>query len=335
MSHLARAALLIILATTSLTLKAFEIKPIEFNGGGNGSAVNSPSLNYRHDDKASTCRPKSYSLNGSQPVHEIITRNAYQQIYGLVLREKTWRSPLLAGVEWNDDPEELIRKAWHYNGMGGIKKFISRVTNSKKETALTRRSHFGDLQFLHAMRPLGSDDASTHDEIMAWIKETYAVAIGEVKASELRKNSFYHKYFAKIGCGNTAAESKVKDCSVLDVFDMKTQFRTHGELDENLRWLATGSIAHIIQDSFSASHTVRNSKTFELISFKTYDTENQVNHCESDGAVYKNMANIERATKETAELLYLIRKKAAWSEAEVFFKKLFDLHPPNKKNRFF
>ncbi|NWE77739.1 hypothetical protein [Pseudomonas yamanorum] len=318
--RLISAVFMLLVAHTAL---AFEIRPLGPYRGGNDPASSWPVLYYRADNVANQCKPKSYVVRGQmQGVHEYITRNAYQIAYGKVLRGVTWQIPLLGGVEWNDDPEELARKAWHYGGVKMLLAYGKRIDNPSLEDKITRRSHFGDMQFLHAMLPLGmeNDQDAAKAKIMDWIKATYEVAIGNVEANSLRKESFYHTYFGKIGCGRTAAESRTKDCSVMDVFDMKLMYRVNGDLNLSLQWLATGSIAHIIQDSFSASHADRSNGRFIM---KTYDATNQLDHCESDGAVARNKPNIERAISATSGFFVLVRDKAPWSRAEPYFKALF------------
>lgn len=298
---------------------AFEIHPVSWKGGANDDGASAVLLDYGADTSATRCHGRAYILAGrNQAIHEVITRMAYQPAYAKVLRGKTWLLPLLGGVEWNDDPEELTRKAWHYNGAAHIWLFKVHEEDASRPTTLTRRVHHGDLQFLHAMREAGESDAEARAKMYQWLEYTYRVAIGEVPANTIRKTTPYHAFFGKVGCSRNPQLADPSDCTVIDVFDMKHMYR-QGDQDENLRWLASGAIAHLIQDSYSTSHTLRENGTGRLLKLYTYDAANQQTHCERDGAYESTKASIEAARRATADFLGYVHAGVKWEQAEGFF----------------
>lgn len=315
--------LCVLLATNAL---AFEIHPIGVRGGANEYYVSAVAIDYRPDWKAAQCSNYWYIHGGNtQGIHEIITREAYQAAYKKVLRGKTWLTPLLAGTEWNDDPEELLRKAYHYGGRNAVLKFAHDEADARHPDTLTRRTHHGDLQFLHAMHAENEDETTTKERMSRWIEYTYSVAIGQVDPNTLRKKSPYHEFYEKVGCSKNPQLANPNDCTVMDVFDIHRMYR-YGDQKVVLADLATGSLAHLIQDSFSASHTLRENGTGKLQKMYTYDTMNQLHHCESDGAYNKNKGNFNAARDRTIDLLVLVRHKTPWQQAKLFFNDVLALN---------
>jgi hypothetical protein len=305
---------------------AFEIRPIGVDGGANDDRANGEIIEYLSNSDAHRCSNLWFfpSLN-TVPVHEIIVRKAYQFAYGTKLRSPTWKTPLLAGVEWNDDPEELLRRAHYFNGQDNVWKFRRDEANASRPETLTRRTHHGDLQFLHSMRKEDEDDATAKKRMFSWLEYTYTIAIGNVDPDTVRKTSPYHEFFGKVGCMKNTQLPNSNDCTVMDVLDIHRLHRD-GDNRKALADLATGAIAHMVQDSYSASHTQRENGTGKLLQMYSYDDANRLHHCESDGLYEKNKPNIEAAIRRTADLLWLVRTKTPWSKAEPFFNDIFAFH---------
>lgn len=313
--------------------KAFEIKPIGPNGGAYDKSTNVIEIKYLTDSNNTNCENvSSYLAKGeNQPIHEAITRQAYLRVYGVTLPDG-WRSPLIGGVVWNDDPEQLIRRAWYYDGLKSINTFSQRIKSRKPENKLTIRTHYGDLQFLHFMRPKingkSLNDQDTLIQVWDWIENTYPVASGNVAANTLRAKTYYNNYFSKIGCGKSSLESQTKPCIVLDVFDINSYFRKSGDIDESVKWLASGTILHIIQDSYSASHTHRNESTGAIESLYTYNGEKD--HCLSDIGAESNRRSIEQAIVASTDFLQLLKDRAEWSEVQTHLEKYLGIRQKRK-----
>lgn len=318
---------------------SFEIRPIGVKDGANNDKASSEILRYQPDSVAHQCSNLWYlHPANTDPVHELITRIAYPFIYGVKLRAKTgkkptmvvdtrtWKIPLLAGVEWNDDPEELIRRAYYYNARRNIWKFAYDEANAAAPNTLTRRTHHGDLSFLHSMRGENEDEATTKQRMHKWLEYTYTIAIGDVDPNTVRKTSPYNTLFGRVGCMKNYQLRNPDDCTVMDVLDIHRLYRD-GDWQQNIEELATGAIAHMIQDSYSTSHTRRLNGTGKLLEMYTYDAANELHHCESDGLYEKNKPAVEAAIRRTKDLLWLVRNKTPWPKAEPFFNEVFAFQP--------
>jgi hypothetical protein len=110
--------------------------------------------------------------------------------------------------------------------------------------SLLYRSHFGDLQFLHAMASWdGETMSATKAKIMMWAEFTYRVSVGEIAPattmSEIRIPGFRNvlgQYWS--------------DVTQLFAFGVPRYQAGIGEV-------ALGSLLHMVQDSFSKSHVSR------------------------------------------------------------------------------
>src|SRR5262249_52403304 len=97
----------------------------------------------------------------------------------------------LRGVLWNDDPAILLfhedeNNDWNYTyGVAWYARFTVAEHSSEVDYAnLTGRSHFFDLQFLHAMASVsGEAPQDTLAKIMLWAEVMYKVAIGVILLS--------------------------------------------------------------------------------------------------------------------------------------------------------
>lgn len=313
---------IIALSAIATGANSFEIKPLDIPINQEFKNANIWYLDYDSTAKESCKEYFNYYRKGhNQPVHEVITRDAFQ-IDGTVLRGKSEKYPLLLGVQWNDDPENLLR-----GNYADITRFVSRLKGMGSKSSLTHRSHYGDLSFLHAMRPVSngkvSSDEETHNQLMLWIENSYKVAIGEIPINTTRKETFFDTHFGNIGCGANNKESKIKDCKVVDVFDLKRRYRSLPDGEKAIQYIAAGSIAHIIQDSYSASHVKRVNGDGNIVKFYQYLGENE--HCQSDAAISNNKMAIAAATKATAKFLSLIKHKKEWARAKPEIESIFKM----------
>ncbi|MBF6033499.1 hypothetical protein H8F23_09580 [Pseudomonas sp. P155] len=310
-------------------LGAFEIRPESLDGGAYDPLSSVSNIYFYSNNLANRClKDKNYVRDGKgQPIHEAIIRIAYLKAYGSTIKEQTWLSPLLGGVEWNDDPEELLRKAFYYGGWRNALEFRRKIALEEKGTTIMNRSHYGDLQFLHAMLPSDADQTIALQRLRRWLEYSYRVAIGEVPYNTLRRSTPYNEFFAKVGCPSPGGR-----CTVLDLYDMKLHFRVkNGKpaspamLQLTLQELATGAIAHVIQDSYSAGHTRRVGGTGKLMEMYRYDDKNRAQHCMFDGGYEMNKANIEKAIQETSNFMNMIKSGRKWEQAEPFFEDILSI----------
>jgi len=110
---------------------------------------------------------------------------------------------------------------------------------------LLARSHYGDLQFLHAMAPEDNlDPALTQSNILGWLEFAWKVATQEIPRDTLLRNM-------------TIPVMKDRfHCSGWSVADLYVQ----GRQDTMLRFIhdiAFGSVLHTVQDSSAEAHAER------------------------------------------------------------------------------
>lgn len=209
---------------------AFEVMPISPYGGAYDYRTNLRLSDFKflEDNEACKCFNKGRQIisKDNYPVHEAITRTAFEKAYNTKKKDVSWLFPLIAGSVWNDDPEYLMRKAVHYGGASKIKRFKKIMDKGNGTSSLTGRTHFGDLQYLHSMSSSKDEPAiKTKENIYYWLLATYNIAIGKYPYNTFVKDTPLEKDFLKVGCGATLEESKVKKCTLLDLFDLGHTWR--------------------------------------------------------------------------------------------------------------
>src|SRR5258708_17505930 len=195
-------------------------------------------------------------------IHEQITHRAYERA-GVELPDE-----VIAGVRWNDSPP-AIRAGQLFGACGGGKMRESlgcltgmfRIDRIALE-ALTRRekslapirSHLGDMQFLHAMAAhSGESSEETLRNIMRWSEFTYRVPRGDIapdaKLSALGEANVLDEGTAR-WLGTLFRGPSEKHWTVQDMFLARRA---------RIRLIAFGSLLHLVEASYSASHVRRKS----------------------------------------------------------------------------
>jgi len=205
----------------------------------------------------------------TEPVHEEITNRIFGCQEGKPCEDPNseYAGPhVLAGVRWNDDPPFLLQEGEARNTPCKVTETIRFTTqprcwaqlfrDAEKKAAtgkpldaasrmsLLARSHFGDLQFLHAMASKdGEPAAETKRRIMMWAEFTW-----------------------KVSRGDYGLETKLTDVNVagFDQFFGQTEWRVQELLalgNPALRpWIkdvALGSLLHTVEDTFAKGHVDR------------------------------------------------------------------------------
>jgi hypothetical protein len=169
---------------------------------------------------------------------------------------------VLVGVRWNDDPpfrlrpEELKGTAckpqtirFQTQPRCWLQLFISAekgAANGKvygPGDGLLYRTHFGDMQFLHAMDKTGSNAQATRAKIMAWAEFSWRVSVREWPRN-MKMRDVPIAGFSEI-FGNT-------EWDVRDLFIQGSPL-----LERRVDQVAFGSLLHMIQDSFALGHADR------------------------------------------------------------------------------
>ncbi|MGW0594654.1 papain-like cysteine protease family protein [Streptosporangium sp. NPDC002607] len=224
-------------------------------------------------------KPEGYLIEGpfnkNEPVHETVTLAA---LLGSTVPVPSRPRPgpdqavneFLRGVLWNDDPAVLLfdedrtdnwkfstGASWLFAFTLAGKAVVNNVTN------LTGRSHYFDLQFLHAMaETVGERPEDTLAKIMLWAEVMYRLSIGEGVTGADRLDA------VPIASHVTAADGTAYSTTLADFFtaaslprgsDTLQTLLTHDtactSLDLPRR--AIGSLLHLLQDSYARGHVRR------------------------------------------------------------------------------
>lgn len=204
----------------------------------------------------------------TEPVHEEITNRIYG-CNGDVCSgsEATQASAaILAGVRWNDDPPfrmtakqargtgcktaSTIRFETQPNCWVELFRDAERGAAAGARygpgDAMLYRTHFGDLQFLHAMATRDGETAQeTRARMMGWFEFAWRTAAGEYTLD---------KRLRDIGGNRTIADAFGK--SDWRIMDLYTQGASGG-LRSRINDVAFGSLLHALQDSYAAGHVDR------------------------------------------------------------------------------
>ena len=212
------------------------------------------------------------SLFGSD-VHERITRQVYEKA-GVKLTDD-----VVAGVRWNDNPP-IIRMGplagscdvGCWASMLRVDTLALEILSRREQSIPTLRSHFGDMQFLHAMAAkAGEKPADTREKAMRWLEFSYRVARGEigprVNVFSLREAGSEMDAATRDWVSSLFRAPDKQLWRVQDVF-----LPGVGEL----KHVAFGTFLHLVQDSYSASHVRRLARRTQANGCPSYDAADPI-----------------------------------------------------------
>lgn len=213
------------------------------------------------------------------------------------INNKQWE--YFRGMIWNDDPECLLfnrsetDNRWFGQGIDWYKEF-----KTGDDNGMIRRSHFGNLQFLHSMGCREGEPAQeTVDRILNWMGVMYRLACGNQGVEELDACG---KHFPEHFSNKTDPS---KGTTMRDLITASTPEYRWTEISKR----ALGICMHAIQDSFAIGHVQRrllnpwdvagrtswkNYITFKpgttgrwgpIVSFHTYGSQDDGRHSFYDG----------------------------------------------------
>lgn len=171
------------------------------------------------------------------------------------------------------------------------------------------RSHFGDMQFMHAMAERGATLTQSHERIMLWARFTYQVAGAEIAPATLIAAL---PEFAPILGGFEAT-------SVAEFFETRG-----GTAPERIRRIALGALLHTLQDSFADGHAEREATgtaRFGAISaLRDFTCQSEDKHGAADRAAnyaWFSAAIHEQGSPVTlgAQVLDLLLRRVKWNAA--------------------
>lgn len=301
------------------------------------------------------------ALNGihkiGEPVHEEITNRVLGcegdgDICGAPDYEPK-NSYVLAGVRWNDDPPFRFEKdqgnfggcepgstvrlvtfprCWANVFKDGEKRAGQGKLLNGDNAPLLIRSHFGDLQFLHAMASRDGESPSVvRDRIIAWSEFTWRTALGEFSLSTRVKD---------IPVVGIAEFFGTKGWSIQDLFALGNP---HVRKPENMSELAFGSLLHVVQDSFAGGHVERampdgqekcsetaNGYTMpgRIKEFHSYVNQDSTKHGDDDArnAFSVNWSGPRPNAVDVGRTLNdLFVRRAPWTEVKPYIQCIFTL----------
>jgi hypothetical protein len=197
-------------------------------------------------------------LVNKSPVHESIVIAAFIQSKKPLpkgttyhnLNNKQWE--YFRGLVWNDDPSCYLFDDYskeNHNFSTGYQWYMDFKYGDPG--CMIQRSHYGDLQFLHAMGAVDSEEPKeTRRKMLEWLKVIYKLACGNQGVSEQDQlKQHLGEWFND--------KTKPSDHSTLrDLLVASTP--SYSQTD--IQWRALGLSLHIISDSYAVGHTQRRLK---------------------------------------------------------------------------
>lgn len=283
------------------------------------------------------------------PVHEAITHTAFGCSDSDPIRcTNADRAPpsIIWGVRWNDDPpfkmkpgrahctyEQTIRahtqpRCWYQLFKDGEARAL-RGERLGPGYALLYRTHFGDLQFIHAMASEDSEPPQvTRANILLWAEFAWTIATVPDK---------YYKYIRDLGIGRIGEyfPGEITASNLLSLGN--PDFQT-----DRIDAVALGTILHMVQDSFSAAHVARNLPTGApcpsqpyrapglITQFHNYVHQDQRLHDEEDRLdalrIQVHEENVT-AVSVSRDLVELWKQGRRWPVVRPYFECIFALSP--------
>lgn len=259
---------------------------------------------------------------------------------------------VLAGVRWNDDPPFRISSGEGRRTTCKVTQTIrfqtqpscwallfrdaeKRAANGASFTAdnnaaLLYRTHFGDLQFLHAMASRDAEAAAeTRSAMLDWVQFNWRIISGEYTLeTEL---SSVPIPAVKAALGKTA-------WTVQDLYTLGSP-----RLRREIESVALGSILHMLEDSFAEGHveraTPRSSQTCTLrgqtspapgaiLEFHSYAKQDHSLHGVSDsrGALQEHLLDTPDVVEIGRELRKAFEARLEWGAVNGYFECIYALH---------
>lgn len=231
------------------------------------------------------------------------------------------RNPLIVGLWWNDDPRQFLfanniaAAAFQWADAQHVAREIRRSGGRYWNGTMRRmiyRSHFGDLQFLHAMANRDAELAQhTQQRIMNWLAFAYAAATGETPPQ--RGVGQVNNPIVEAFAGSAGR-------TVGGLFKPRPKMRPLP-----LSELALGALLHTVQDSYAASHArrdfspsagCRNGRITQFHSFLHQDTgrhRSEDNRSALRQGSSTRFTHLQNPVEASARLIIFARARADWS----------------------
>jgi len=268
---------------------------------------------------------REFQLGGpwgmGDPVHETITRVAMDAAD----LPAAGRDQILRGLFWNDDPEALLftrdddeplRKSTGLLFALKFKRYQLCVAGKRPiapADGLLARSHFGDLQYLHAMASTDVEPPEkTRQAMLGWAEVCWKLATGGLSPAA-GPDQLGPMLPGAEGFPPTAA--RLLACSPAEV---------------PLR--ALGSLFHLVEDSYAGGHVEREvlgpTRRGRIRRFFCYTSQDHAAHAALDRwhggkTVPEKLAGLpgaEDAAEQAGALARLFARGAAWAEVKSWLR---------------
>lgn len=265
----------------------------------------------------------------------------------------------LAGVRWNDDPPfrfgaghgrfdgcnttQTVRlvtqpQCWANTFRDGKARAERGIALDGSNATLLVRSHFGDLQFLHAMASAdGEDPETTQARILAWSEFAWRTSLGEYSL-EQRVVDLDIPGFAELFKHN-------REWRIQDLFALGNP---HIRAPEKMSRVAFGSLLHLVQDSFAPGHAERRtpihdqrcteygseSQPGRILEFHSYTHQDSGKHGEGDahGSFSAHWTADKPNVIDVGRVLQRLNKdKAPWESVKPYLECVFALDEQARK----
>lgn len=292
----------------------------------------------------------------TEPVHEEITNRIYGCNGDICSGSVATAAPVpvLAGIRWNDDPpfrmslqqargiscktRETIRFETQPSCWVGLFLDANKGAAAGKVygpgDAMLYRSHFGDLQYLHAMASRnGEPAAQTKARLMGWFEFTWRAARGEYDLEKRLKEIQIPTIQEGYGRG---------EWRLLDLYTQGASGGLRRYVDD----VAFGSLLHTLQDSYAEGHVDREDSSGirqcsvrglsvaapgNILEFHAYNQQDHGKHADADSrAAFMRGYQEAGDVVEVGRLLVKARdQKVPWEEMAPFFDCVFALQRPD------
>lgn len=260
---------------------------------------------------------------------------------------------VLAGVRWNDDPPFRFEKG-HGNFSGceadttirfitfprcwgavfkdGERRAKLGTRLDGSNAPLLVRSHFGDLQFLHAMASRDGESANeVRSRLLMWSELTWRISLGEFPLSQRIKD------IPIVGVSDFFGD---KGWSIQDLFALGNPLIRK---PDQISKVAFGSLLHVVEDSFANGHveramayddeicaatTPRLPAPGRIVEFHSYTNQDSKIHGEDDSrtAFSVHWTSASPDVIDVGRALYSYHQsRAAWSEVKPYIECIFAL----------
>ena len=235
--------------------------------------------------------PKSADKEGHNIAPEKIDKSAQQFIRGVI---------------WPDDPQGYLFDSDegtenYSSGLMWYEEFDADEKDEPEE--LIARSHFGDLQFFHAMATADKEDpVATKKKIMSW-----------------------SRFLTDVSTGRISHKEKLKDIELTKKLFPSHQHYTVAKLfnfekgsAQQIQQRAAGALMHLIQDAQAEGHLGRDKKG-DVKQFRSYEHQDHGKHGDKDawakgktlGDRINNTPGAKNAIDKCAQVLVLLDQGAS------------------------